>query len=30
VLHLLSDEIATGASVLKVRTFYRVLPETWT
>lgn len=30
VLHLLSAEIATGASVLKVRTFYRVLPETWT
>ena len=29
VLHLLSAEIATGDSPLKVRTWYRVLPETW-
>ncbi len=30
VLHLLVGNIATGNSPLKVRTFYRVLPETWT
>ena len=29
VLHMLVGNIATGDSPLKVRTFYRVLPETW-
>lgn len=29
VLHMLTGNIATGDSPLKVRTFYRVLPETW-
>lgn len=29
VLHMLVGNIATGNSPLKVRTFYRVLPETW-
>lgn len=29
VLHMLSGNIATGDSPLKVRVFYRVLPETW-
>jgi len=29
VLHLLTDEIATGDSPVKVRTWYRVVPETW-
>lgn len=29
VLHMLADNIATGNSPLKVRTWYRVLPETW-
>jgi hypothetical protein len=29
VLHMLTGNIATGNSPLKVRTFYRVLPETW-
>ena len=29
VLHMLVGNIATGNSPLKVRTFYRILPETW-